>query len=450
MASLFWYALAALGEIGGCFAFWGVAAIAPSIAGSLQRRMGFMASHRLSWAIFISVAWLLPGAVLRSSDAPAPSIDAIVNAADHSGGRVAPGEIVVLFVSNAGPALLAGAQIDRDGKTSTLLSETRVWFDGIAAPMVYTVAGSVSVVVPYAVADRESTRVVMEYQGVRSEAIEVPVVSSAPALFTLDSSGRGQAGMLNERGCCNSARNPAARGTIAALFATGAGQTRPAGIDGSVPPTGRMSDYPVPALPVRVTVGGRPAGIVYAGAAPHAVAGLLQVNFRVPLDAPTGDAIPLVLKVGDSSSSDGVTMAVRSREQQILVAGDVPAVRNWLARVLAGAGYEVSVARNGREAMARASEHGIDLVICSLTMPEAERTELVRTLLATMPQLKVVATADVLGPRTLRAADLIGAQAVLTKPLSSKAVVRRVGELLSPRAVPYVSEEGAAVAGAVR
>jgi CheY-like chemotaxis protein len=177
------------------------------------------------------------------------------------------------------------------------------------------------------------------------------------------------------------------------------------------------------------------------------VAGLLQVNFRVPANAPTGGAIPLVLTVGDNSSPDGVTMAVRSREQQILVVDDVPAVRNRLAKVLAGAGYDVSVARNGREAKTRASEHGIDLVICSLTMPEAERTELVRTLLATIPQLKVVATADVLGPRTLRAADLIGAQAVLRKPLSAKAVVRRVGELLSPRAVPYVTEEGAAVAG---
>jgi CheY-like chemotaxis protein len=197
----------------------------------------------------------------------------------------------------------------------------------------------------------------------------------------------------------------------------------------------------VPVLPVRVTVGGRPAEILYAGAAPHAVAGLLQVNFRVPADAPTGGAIPLVLTVGDSSSPDGVTMAVRSREQRILVAGDVPQVRNWLAKVLAGAGYEVSVARDGREAVAQAEDHPIDLVICSLTMPEAERTELMRWMLAGRPQLKIVATAGVLGPRTLRAADLLGAQAVLTKPMTARAVVRRVGELLRTRTVPYVTEE---------
>ena len=258
---------------------------------------------------------------------------------------------------------------------------------------------AVGAVVPYAVADRKTTRVVVEYQGVRSPAVEVPVVSSAPALFTLDSSGKGQAGMLNEKGCCNSARNPAARGSIAALYATGAGQTNPPGIDGSVPPTGRMSDYPVPALPVRVTVGGRPAEILYAGAAPHAVAGLLQVNFRVPADAPTGGAIPLVLTVGDGSSPDGVTMAVRSREQRILVAGDVPQVRDWLGRCWRARGMKSRWRANGPEAVAQAEDHPIDLVICSLGIPEAERTELMRGMLAARPQLKIVATAGVLGPR---------------------------------------------------
>jgi uncharacterized protein (TIGR03437 family) len=400
-----------------------------------------MARHRVCGSLFTFFCGLFLSVPLKGGDGPALSIGDIVNAADHSAGRVAPGEIVMLSASNVGPAVLAGSQIDSAGKTTTLLGETRVWFDGIAAPMVYSVTGQAGAVVPYAVANRKTTQVVVEYQGVRSPAVEVPVVSSAPALFTLDSSGKGQAGMLNEKGCCNSARNPAARGSIAALYATGAGQTNPPGIDGSIPPTGRISDYPVPVLPVRVTVGGRPAEILYAGAAPHAVAGLLQVNFRVPADAPTGGAIPLVLTVGDSSSPDGVTMAVRSREQRILVAGDVPQVRNWLAKVLAGAGYEVSVARDGRDALERANENPVDLVICSLTMPEPERRELVRTMLAARPQLKVVATAGVLGPRTLRAADLLGAQAVLTKPMTARAVVRRVGELLRNRTVPYVTEE---------
>ena len=101
----------------------------------------------------------------------------------------------------------------------------------------------------------------------------------------------------------------------------------------------------------------------------------------------------------------------------------------------------MAVARNGREAVARAGEHTIDLVICSLAIPEAERTEGMRAILAMRPAPKVVATAGALGPRTLRAADLLGAQAVLSKPLSSKMVVARVRELLRPRPALYTVEE---------
>jgi uncharacterized protein (TIGR03437 family) len=76
-----------------------------------------------------------------ASEGPALSASDVVNAADHSAGRVAPGEIVVLYPRNAGPAVLAGAQLDSDGRAATMLGDTRVWFDGIAAPMVYSVTG---------------------------------------------------------------------------------------------------------------------------------------------------------------------------------------------------------------------------------------------------------------------------------------------------------------------
>src|SRR5689334_18165126 len=133
---------------------------------------------------------------------------------------------------------------------------------------------------------------------------------------------------------------------------------------------------PIPRLasPFRVTVGGKPAQIVYAGAAPHAVSGLLQVNFRVPANAPVGDAIPLVLTVGDVSSPEGVTMAVRSAAQRMLVTDSDPAIRSWFRRVLAGAGYEVFTAKNDEEALARASGNPMD----HLAAREQERVETLR------------------------------------------------------------------------
>jgi uncharacterized protein (TIGR03437 family) len=381
--------------------------------------------------------------VLLQSAAEAPELSArdVVNAADQSTGRVAPGEIVVLFSQHAGPDVMIGAQANDGRNVPTLLGETRVLFDGIAAPMVYSVRGQAGAVVPYEIAGRATTEVVVEYRGVRSAAVTLPVVASAPALFTLDSSGHGQAAMLNETGCCNSVRNPAARGSIAVLYATGEGQTSPHGVTGRVSAFDRTADYPSPRLPVRVTVGGEAAEIIFAGEAPHAVAGLLQVNFRVPKNSPLGDAVPLVLTVGDSRSPDGVTMAVRSAVHRVVVMESDPAARAWFRRVLTQAGYEVLVARNGADAFAQAKRHPVDLVIAGL--PGSEKVGTIDALRAERPQVKVVGTAASLDAATLRAADLLGAQAVFTKPVRSQAVLKRVRELLRSRPTPYVADENA-------
>jgi uncharacterized protein (TIGR03437 family) len=390
----------------------------------------------------LTVPWLCLCVVLTgSADTPELSERDVLNAADYSGGRVAPGEIVVLFPSNAGPAMLVGAQRDAEGKVTTMLGETRVFFDDIAAPMVYSMRGRVSAIVPYAVSNRRMTQVVVEYQGVRSVPVTLAVVESAPGLFTLDSSGKGQAAMLNEAGCCNSARNPAARGTIAVLYATGEGETNPPGIDGSISAYPRIADYPVPKLPVRVTVGGESAEIIYAGEAPHMAEGALQVNFRVPAKAPLGDAVPVVLTVGSAHSPDGVTMGVRSPVQQILVIEPEPAIRNWFKKVLTGAGYEIFMAPSDRQALVQADRHPIDLVISHLGMPDGERLETIRRMQKRRSQLKIIVTARTPGPRTLRAADLLGAQAVLTQPLTSQAVLRRVRDACGARPVPYVGAQ---------
>jgi uncharacterized protein (TIGR03437 family) len=49
----------------------------------------------------------------------------------------------------------------------------------------------------------------------------------------------------------------------------------------------------------------------YAGSAPGLVSGVLQVNAKVPDNAPQGSAIPVILTVGNHSSQDGATLAVK-------------------------------------------------------------------------------------------------------------------------------------------
>ena len=132
--------------------------------------------------------------------------------------------------------------------------------------------------------DALSTRVQIEYRGQRSDAIEYRVVDANPGLFTKDATGRGPGSILNQNNTVNSATNPARRGEVIVLYATGEGKVTPAGSDGRIV-SGAVGTLPRPVLPVSVKINGQdiPAtDVFYAGSAPGLVAGALQVNVRIP------------------------------------------------------------------------------------------------------------------------------------------------------------------------
>jgi uncharacterized protein (TIGR03437 family) len=234
------------------------------------------------------------------------AINAVTNAASNVPSAISPGEIVALYGYGMGPAQLVKAAPGSNG-FGTQLSNTSVSFNGIAAPMIYTWATEVSVIVPYGITGT-SAQVTVTYLGQTSPAFSASIASSAPGIFTLGATGQGPAAAINQDGVTiNSAATPAKIGDIISLYATGEGQTTPAGVDGklaSVP-------YPYPNLPVAVTVGGQNAPIQYAGGAPGEVAGLMQVNVQIPSGIQTGNAVPVVLRVGGVSSPGGPTIAVR-------------------------------------------------------------------------------------------------------------------------------------------
>jgi uncharacterized protein (TIGR03437 family) len=234
--------------------------------------------------------------------------ESIVNAASFRPGAVAPGEIITIFGTGFGPSALRTLELTPDRTAVTkLLADTRVLFDGDAAPLIYTSEGQLNAIVPYAVSGRTNTQVQVEYLGVSSNVLQLPVAPASPAIFTMDASGSGPGAILNQDYTLNTIQTPAARGDIVQIFATGEGQTRPAGIDGRF----ALQPLPSPLLPVAVTIGGRPATVMYAGAAPGLVAGLVQINVQVPVDAAPGPAVPVILRVGELVSREGVTLALR-------------------------------------------------------------------------------------------------------------------------------------------
>ncbi len=235
---------------------------------------------------------------------------AIQNAASFRGGAIAPGEVITIYPSNAGPQTLVTAALTADRRVATLIGATRVLFDDTPAPMVYTVAGQMSLVVPYAVRDKTFTRIVVEYNGVKSRPTVVPVAAVAPGIFTV-ASGTGPAALLNQDGSLNTPQRPADRGSVVVFFATGEGQTNPAGVDGRLNEFTRLEDFPRPIQSPRVTIGGQPAEVLFAAGAPGFLAGLMQFNVRVPEGLAAGPDVPLAISFGNLASQPGVTLSVK-------------------------------------------------------------------------------------------------------------------------------------------
>jgi uncharacterized protein (TIGR03437 family) len=227
----------------------------------------------------------------------------IASAAGGAPGPVAPGEILSLYGQGIGPEIALGPQLV-SGRVDTVAGGVRVLFDGVPAPVLLAGYFQVNVQVPYEIAGRRKTAVQLIYRDLPSNLVELDVVESAPAIFTTFVGG-SDALALNEDGSINSPSNPAPRGSVLALFGTGAGQTSPPAI------TGVPAAAAAPGLPASVTVGGRDAEVLYAGPAPTLL-GVTQINIRIPADLPgNSPRAAVVLTIKGAASRPGVVFWVR-------------------------------------------------------------------------------------------------------------------------------------------
>jgi uncharacterized protein (TIGR03437 family) len=233
----------------------------------------------------------------------------LANAASLQAGPLAPGEIFSIFGQGIGPDTAAVGAFDASGTLSTTLAAVQVLFIGTPvnatpAPLFYVQSNQINAQVPYQMAGQPFAQMQVVYQGVTLASMQVPLAAANPALFTL-SNGAGNAVAVNQDGSINSDQNPAPQGSIVVLYATGEGQTSPAGVTGQA----SAAPFPLPVLPVSLTIGDIPANILFAGQAPGFV-GVMQINAQVPSGfVPTGD-LPVVLTVGTFQSPAGITIAV--------------------------------------------------------------------------------------------------------------------------------------------
>ncbi len=240
---------------------------------------------------------------------PVPQFAAssITNAASFAVGSVAPGEMISIFGQNLGPSTPQGLQL-ADGNVATSLAGVRVLFNGVPAPMILAYATQLNAIVPFEAGTGSTVSIQVEYAGLSSAAVSVPVAAASPGIFTADSSGKGPCAALNQNYSYNNSANPAAPGSAVTVYMTGAGQTTPAGVDGLVSQDpGALAR---PSLPVTAQIGGVAATVLYAGNSVGIVSGVVQLNLAVPPGLPAG-AQPVTVRIGSFVSQAGITIAVQ-------------------------------------------------------------------------------------------------------------------------------------------
>jgi hypothetical protein len=115
---------------------------------------------------------------------------------------------------------------------------------------------------------------------------------------------------------------------------------------------------------------------------------------------------------------------------RILVADDEAGVRKFFRTTLEQAGYQVTEAENGKQAYVTALAGGVDLAILDLVMPEQEGIETIRALRKEVPGVRILAVSGAFGGLFLSHARMLGADVVLSKPVSAELLLAKVAEAL--------------------
>jgi len=226
---------------------------------------------------------------VQSGSAPQPlPPESILNAGSLLPGPVAPGEIVTLLGS------LPTASLE-------------LLFNGVPAPILYTGLNQVNAIVPFSVDPGGTVHLEARSNGRFVAQVSLAAATVAPAVFTQSGTGIGPGAVLNQDYSPNSVANPAAAGSIVMVYGTGFGALDPPAVDGQAPESAAATVFPITAA-----IAGIPAEVTYAGAAPGLVAGIAQINVRIPSGLSSSFAASVSLMVGSAFTQFGVTVAIQS------------------------------------------------------------------------------------------------------------------------------------------
>lgn len=239
-------------------------------------------------------------------------VDAASFVSDYS---PSPGAIVTLFGSRMGPREGVAFQLE-NGRVPTALAGTQVLVNGEPVPILFASYWQVNAILPYSLPQGTRPKIQVVSNGAAGNELTASFVQRAAiSLFRADASPVRPAAALNADGTLNSPRNPARPGSTVVLFGTGGGSTVPPSVAGEVTPlVPRPLEF---GAEVQIAMPNGPRlPVEYAGGAPGQVAGVTQINVRLPDTIPEVPGFPrgtlplLVITPGVSFYPGHVTVSV--------------------------------------------------------------------------------------------------------------------------------------------
>ncbi len=224
----------------------------------------------------------------------------VVNAASGAPGvdALSPGEFIAIYGSG-----LAAAVASSLPPYPLSVGGVSVRIGGIQAPIYFVSGGQIDCLVPYGVTG-SSVDVIVTNNGTVSNTVTVPLAKTSPGVFSLDSTGTGDAAILHfPDNLVVRASNPAAKGDTVTMYMTGLGALTTPLADGH---GATAADSAL--APLLLFVNGVQATVLYAGVS--SLPGLYQINFKIPTNLVVSGELPLAILTNDAYH-DQVSVAVR-------------------------------------------------------------------------------------------------------------------------------------------
>ncbi len=219
--------------------------------------------------------------ILSAGSEPRLPNGGAVDAADNQG-TLAPGALVSIYGQGLAATTAGAASLP----LPTEVAGASITVNGVLAPILFASAGQVNIQIPWETPPGSAT-IAARFKGVTGNSIAATVGQFAPGIFVT----------VYPDGSLTTGR-PAAAGDILVIYANGLGPVSPAVTTGVASPGTPATTTTNPT----VTFGGVNAEVLFSGLTPG-LAGLYQVNVRVPAGFVTGANTPVVLSIGGRSSA---------------------------------------------------------------------------------------------------------------------------------------------------